>query len=103
MQKLVEDFPKHLNEAINIGRAAHLKATDFKAANVLISGLGGSGIGGKVVSQLVSEDCKVPIAVNNDYALPEWVDSKTLVIISSYSGDTEETLAARILVQEHLL
>ncbi|MDZ4750956.1 MAG: bifunctional phosphoglucose/phosphomannose isomerase [Flavobacteriales bacterium] len=94
MQKLVEDFPTHLKEAIKIGNAANLKETGFKAVNVLISGLGGSGIGGKVVAQLVSESCKVPIAVNNDYALPEWVDSKTLVIISSYSGDTEETVAA---------
>ncbi len=94
MKKLVEAFPTHLEEALAIGRAAKLNKTDRKIENIVISGLGGSGIGGKIVSQLVSEKVNVPILCTNDYVLPEFVNKNTLVIISSYSGDTEETVAA---------
>lgn len=94
MKALVEAFPNHLREALAIGRAAQLKKPSVKIENIVISGLGGSGIGGKIVSQLVSEKVSVPIICTNDYVLPEFVNKNTLVIISSYSGDTEETVAA---------
>jgi glucose/mannose-6-phosphate isomerase len=94
MRSLVEAFPNHLREALAIGRAAQLKKTDKKITNIVISGLGGSGIGGKIVSQIVADKAKLPIVCTSDYVLPAFVDSNTLVIISSYSGDTEETLAA---------
>ncbi|MBL0316588.1 MAG: bifunctional phosphoglucose/phosphomannose isomerase [Flavobacteriales bacterium] len=94
MKKLVEAFPNHLREALNIGRAANLVKPDRKISNIVISGLGGSGIGGKIVSQLVADKLSVPIVCTNDYVLPEFVSNETLVIISSYSGDTEETVAA---------
>lgn len=94
MKKLVEAFPSHLQEALTIGRSAQLTKPNHTIENIVISGLGGSGIGGKIVSQLVSEKVTVPILCTNDYVLPEFVNNKTLVIISSYSGDTEETVAA---------
>lgn len=94
MKSLVEAFPTHLVEALAIGRAATFQNTNGTFENVVISGLGGSGIGGKIVSQLVAEHCSLPIICTNDYVLPGFVSSKTLVIISSYSGDTEETVAA---------
>ncbi len=94
MKALVEAFPNHLREALSIGRSAQLKPSSQPIANVVISGLGGSGIGGKIVSQWVTEIVSVPILCTNDYVLPEFVGNQTLVIISSYSGDTEETVAA---------
>jgi glucose/mannose-6-phosphate isomerase len=94
MKALVEAFPQHLREALAIGRAAQFNIPSKKFNNVVISGLGGSGIGGKIVSQLVGETCALPIVCTNDYVLPAFVDANTLVIISSYSGDTEETVAA---------
>jgi glucose/mannose-6-phosphate isomerase len=94
MKKLVEAFPNHLREALEIGRNSNLKNTDRKIENIVISGLGGSGIGGKIVSQLVSEIISLPIVCTNDYVLPEFVGKNTLLIISSYSGETEETVAA---------
>jgi glucose/mannose-6-phosphate isomerase len=94
MKALVEAFPKHLEEAMSIGRSASLTKTDKTFENIVISGLGGSGIGGKIVSQWVAEHCAVPIVCTSDYVLPGFVNEKTLVIISSYSGDTEETVAA---------
>ena len=94
MKALVEAFPNHLREALAIGRAAQLKPTTRKIENIVISGLGGSGIGGKIVSQIVADKAALPILCTNDYVLPAFVGPNTLVIISSYSGDTEETVAA---------
>ena len=67
MKKLVEEFPNHLREALKIGRAAQLNACNKTIHNIVISGLGGSGIGGKIVSQLVAEKCSVPVICTNDY------------------------------------
>ncbi|MEN9638621.1 MAG: hypothetical protein RLZZ262_489 [Bacteroidota bacterium] len=94
MKSLVEAFPTHLTEAMAIGRAAQLQTSNRTFRNIVISGLGGSGIGGKIVSQIVSEQSPLPILCFNDYVLPHFVDQHSLVIISSYSGDTEETVAA---------
>jgi len=61
---------------------------------VVITGMGGSAIGGSLVAALAEPECRVPIVVNRDYHLPAFVDKRTLVIASSYSGNTEETLSA---------
>lgn len=94
MKTLIELFTKQLEEALEIGNNANLTKHATPIHNVVITGLGGSGIGGKIVSQLVAKECKVPIIINNDYSLPEFVNENTLVIASSFSGNTEETLAA---------
>src|ERR1041385_5772833 len=93
MQKLVEDFPKQLEEALRIGKSAVLSEPGKPIQNVLISGLGGSGIGGTIVSEFGFEACPVPINVAKGYFIPGYVNENSLVIISSYSGNTEETLA----------
>jgi glucose/mannose-6-phosphate isomerase len=54
--------------------------------------LGGSGIGGTIFSQIVADELTIPILVNKDYSLPAYIGEKSLVIICSYSGNTEETL-----------
>lgn len=94
MKKLVENFPNQLREAIAIGKAATLPALKNKPQHILITGLGGSGIGGTIVSEIVADTCPVPVLINKDYFLPEFVGPNTLVIVSSYSGNTEETLQA---------
>lgn len=92
MHDLILAFSQHLSQAIQIGKATQFKAPDKKIENVLICGLGGSGISGTIISQLLSQECQVPIGVNKDYHIPAFVDENTLVICSSYSGNTEETL-----------
>ncbi|MGZ4033462.1 MAG: bifunctional phosphoglucose/phosphomannose isomerase [Bacteroidia bacterium] len=92
MKTLVANFSKQLAEAINIGNNAKLSASKNKISNVLICGLGGSGIGGSIVSELVVANANVPINVTKGYFIPAYVNENTLVIISSYSGNTEETL-----------
>ena len=92
MKKLVENFSKQLAEAITIGNNAKLTASNNKISNVLICGLGGSGIGGSIVAELVVANATIPVNVTKGYFIPAYVNENTLVIISSYSGNTEETL-----------
>ncbi len=91
MRDLIKNFPEQLKHALEIAdKAAISSATNCQT--ILVSGLGGSGIGGTILSELVAASCKVPILINKDYRLPAWVNEKTLVLISSYSGNTEETV-----------
>jgi len=92
MKTLVENFSKQLTEAIAIGSNAKLTSAQHAICNVLICGLGGSGIGGSIVSELVIGNSIVPVNVSKGYFIPAYVNENTLVIISSYSGNTEETL-----------
>src|ERR1035437_8340837 len=94
MKTLIENFPDQLREAIRFGENAKLSAAKRKISNVLISGLGGSGIGGTIVSELVAMEATVPINISKGYFIPKFVNENTLVIISSYSGNTEEALNA---------
>jgi len=87
----IEGFKKQLQEAVEIANHAVLSKKN-NINHVLVTGLGGSGIGGSVVNELVQDNCSVPIIVNKDYFLPGFINEKTLVVISSYSGNTEETL-----------
>ena len=100
MKRLVSIFTEQLEEAIKIGPKANFSPFLNSIENVVITGLGGSGIGGEIATQLVANQLKVPVVINNDYSLPEFVSSKTLVIVSSFSGNTEETLAALKIAQD---
>jgi len=60
---------------------------------IVVTGMGGSSNAAKLIQGLFEEDLKVPFVVHNDYGLPAWVDSETLVVANSYSGNTEETLS----------
>jgi glucose/mannose-6-phosphate isomerase len=92
MKGHIAGFPKQLSEALEIAAQAKLSPKN-EVRQVLVTGLGGSGIGGSVVAELVQDNCKVPVLVNKDYFLPAHVDKHTLVVVSSYSGNTEETLS----------
>lgn len=92
MQKLISDFTTHLKESLAIGNSITFHIKDENYSNILICGLGGSGIGGTIISQVLKPQCKLPIVVNKDYSIPGFVDKNTLVIACSYSGNTEETL-----------
>lgn len=94
MRRLVKEFTSQLTEALEIGKNTNLKAPKNTINNIVITGLGGSGIGGKIATQLVADQLKVPAVINNDYSLPKFVNENTLVIVSSFSGNTEETLEA---------
>ncbi|MEM6782296.1 MAG: bifunctional phosphoglucose/phosphomannose isomerase [Bacteroidota bacterium] len=88
-------FPDHFREGWT--RAASIEslgwsATDFDA--VVVCGMGGSAIGGDLTRTYCEATCPVPMTVVRGYDLPAFVGPKTLVVASSYSGGTEETLSA---------
>lgn len=62
--------------------------------NLIIAGMGGSGIGGEILKDLARNKASVPIEVNRDYSLPAFANENSLVLLLSYSGETEETLSA---------
>lgn len=94
MDFYINQFANYLGDAIKIGESAKITKPSQPIQNVLISGLGGSGIGGSLACSLLAEKMNIPMYVNNDYSLPAYVNENTLLIISSYSGNTEETIEA---------
>jgi len=94
MNDYINDFTNHLTEAMEIGASSEFVNTDKKFKNILICGLGGSGIGGTILNDIVSHDIDIPISSTKDYSIPNFVNENTLVIASSYSGNTEETIFA---------
>ena len=92
MKSLIQNFSKQLSEAITIGNNAKITPSKAPINNVLICGLGGSGIGGSIAKELVVSKANVPVDVTKGYFIPAYVNENTLVIISSYSGNTEETI-----------
>jgi len=74
--------------------ADKIKVCYSKPDNIIVAGMGGSGIGGDLLKDWVRNKTDVPIEVNRDYNLPAYAGKKTLVLLTSYSGDTEESLGA---------
>jgi glucose/mannose-6-phosphate isomerase len=87
-------FPEQCRKAWEKVLKFELPREYTKISNVVIAGMGGSAIGGDIVRRLALAESKVPVWVHRDYGLPAFVDESTLVIASSYSGNTEETLSA---------
>ena len=86
------DFPENIVDAIRLGKSIDLKNKYSNINNIIVAGMGGSAIGGDVVYSLIGDEIKIPYFVIRGYNIPSWVDSRTLVICSSYSGNTEETI-----------
>ncbi|MCD6093276.1 MAG: bifunctional phosphoglucose/phosphomannose isomerase [Candidatus Omnitrophica bacterium] len=89
-------FPQQIKEAVEIGKKAQSPKPKAQSAyrNIIFSGMGGSAIAGELLKGYLNNEIKIPIFVNRDYSLPNFVSSETLIFINSYSGNTEETLAA---------
>jgi glucose/mannose-6-phosphate isomerase len=94
MKKLIEQFPGQLAEALAIAKSSKFNFSKKSFQQVLVSGLGGSGIGASIVQEYVFDKLSIPIVVNKDYSIPKSVNANTLFIACSYSGNTEETLMA---------
>ncbi len=94
MLRFIQDMPEACRQAWRAASDFKLPEDYSKIDEVLILGMGGSAIGGDLVSSLISKEAGVPVLLHRDYVLPAFVDGNTLVIASSYSGATEETLSA---------
>ncbi|PIS41939.1 MAG: hypothetical protein COT25_00330, partial [Candidatus Kerfeldbacteria bacterium CG08_land_8_20_14_0_20_42_7] len=71
-----------------------------KASHIVICGMGGSLLGAHLLTRLYEDRLRVPLTLVNGYNLPKSVDGKTLVVLSSYSGTTEEILACARAAQK---
>ena len=87
-------FPGQINEAYEIGTWINPPEKLRNANKIIVTGLGGSAIGGDLLRSYLQYEINLPVYVNRNYFLPAFADENTLVIVSSYSGDTEETLSA---------
>ncbi len=92
MLEYIQNFPSQLEQSIEIFERSNFKVDLGSTRAVVITGMGGSGIGGTFASEYVSSFSQMPIVVNKSYQLPAFVDSHSLVVASSYSGNTEESL-----------
>jgi len=90
----IEEMPGQCRLAWERAAAFDLPPGYRRAREVVILGMGGSAIGGDLLRTLVADECPLPVLVNRQYTVPGFVDERTLVIGSSYSGNTEETLTA---------
>jgi len=93
MESKIRDFPNQLEKAWTDLWVKDVVAPSQPVNRILICGMGGSGIAGRLAQELFS-DQSIEITPWADYGLPNWVDQHTLVIAVSYSGDTEETIDA---------
>jgi len=94
MDQLVARFTNQLREALDIGEKASIKHHNAPIYNVFVSGMGGSAIGGSFVAEFVRDELKIPYSGGQGYDIPAWIGVNTLAIVSSYSGNTEETISA---------
>ncbi len=89
----IKQLPDQVRDAWRIARAAALPPHYGDVRNITVLGMGGSAIGGDLAAALLADELKVPMGVHRDYGVPGYVGRDSLVIASSYSGDTEETLS----------
>ena len=93
MLHLLSTFSEQCRRGWEIGESLDLAGCDARIPNnIVIAGMGGSGIGGDLVKAVVGAGLPCPIIVHRGYTLPAFVSSQTLFVAVSYSGNTEETL-----------
>jgi glucose/mannose-6-phosphate isomerase len=92
MLDLVLRLPSLCRQGWELGAEVSLPATP--PSTIIAIGMGGSGIGGALLRTLLFDEATLPVAVVKEYRVPAFVDGRTLAFVCSYSGNTEETLAA---------
>jgi len=84
-------IPEHLRDALWRVESARLEGAD--AAGLMVCGMGGSAIGGDLAAAVLGDRLTQPLLTVRGYEIPSWATPEWTVLFSSYSGDTEETLA----------
>ena len=92
MYKSIYEFPKHIKDCIKNFKNNCFINNENNFDSILILGMGGSAISGLLIKEILNTKTKIPIHTNKNYTIPKWINKKTLIIASSYSGNTEETI-----------
>jgi len=87
MKDKIRRFPDQIMSSWKNGQTIKME----KPINLVVSGMGGSAIAGNLLEDLLFENLEIPLHVNRGYNLPLFVNEQTLLLISSYSGNNEET------------
>ncbi len=91
LQFYVQAAKNYVESAKN---SEHIKLPNKQPQNIIIAGMGGSAIGGELLKDYTRHTATVPIEISREYHLPAYADNRSLIILASYSGDTEETLGS---------
>jgi glucose/mannose-6-phosphate isomerase len=94
LHERIQNLPKQCRQAWQSALTLPLPEDFNSIDKIVVLGMGGSAIGGDLLRSMVSLQSNIDVIVQRDYDLPKSVDKNTLVIASSYSGNTEETLSA---------
>ncbi len=89
----IASMPDQLRTGFDLGREAWKPLAGLKPGALVVAGMGGSAMGGDLLRSYALKQSEMPVTVSRGYGLPGFVGSDALVVISSYSGDTEEALA----------
>jgi glucose/mannose-6-phosphate isomerase len=89
----VDNLPLQLKQSFNEALNLNFPSSYKKVKNVIIGGLGGSRFPALIIKELFKQELKLPLIINDDYLLPAFANKESLVILSSYSGTTEEVIA----------
>src|SRR5271157_4369882 len=100
MYNLIKSFPEQASDAVEIAKASKIRLSFSRIKNVVITGLGGSAIGGDILRSYAADQIGIPVLVNRSYTLPQFVGNNSLVVVSSYSGGTEETISAYAMARK---
>src|SRR3989344_6891447 len=90
--KSINFFPKQIQDSYEESLKIKLPNEFKHIKNIVACGMGGSRFPHYIIKELFKEEIKVPYLINDDYNLPGFIDNNSLVILSSYSGTTEEIL-----------
>ena len=89
MGLMISKLPQQCREGLSLAKDIKI---DTKIRNIVIAGMGGSGIAGQILKSYLGD--KIPVHIVQDFSVPEFVDAYSLVFCVSYSGNTAETLSA---------
>lgn len=92
----IRAFPDQITQVLVELSTSQIPGSCSVVDDIVVSGMGGSALGGHIIKALERQSLRIPLVISSNYHLPNFVNEKSLVILSSYSGDTQETLSACI-------
>src|SRR5258705_1769255 len=94
VKQTIQKYPEQLKQAWEEVRGIYVPNDYKEIGNIVFCGMGGSALGARMVDSLLFDRLEVPLEIFNGYGVPTYTDDKSLVVVSSYSGTTEESIAA---------